>query len=199
MRFNKYILSYILLLIIFIIPFFMFEKVKAPSVYYSPESAFEQMSMFYMIMMFVYLFLLSSILISIKHAKHLLKNRGLLFVIYAPIIIILIYCIYVLFITSFLGGYKEIQYEIMSFQHCEIGNPCGAPLDYRQASLNLSESIFLILIIYYFILGSIAVYYRKIKSGVWNIVKSVCIKYIIMFAIAYIFLNIIIRTILLNP
>lgn len=199
MKLNKNIISYILLLIVFIIPYFMFEKVKAPSVHYYPESAFEQMNMFYAIMMFIYFFLLTSILISIKYVKDLLKNRGLLFAIYIPVTIIIIYFTYALFKISFLEGYKDIQYEIMRSQYCEIGNPCGAPPDYRQASLNLSDWIFLILIAYYFILGLIVIYYKKIKKDTRDVIKTVCIKYIIIFLIAYIFFNIIIRTILLNP
>ncbi|MCK5332561.1 hypothetical protein KAJ41_01705 [Candidatus Parcubacteria bacterium] len=181
-KLNKYFIGYILFLIIFILPYFLLESVDAPLYEYSVDyDNSVEIKAFYLIILFNYFVLLTSLLINIKN-KYLEKNCLLVSVLSLPTLLAVLYLMFILTDTVFLGGYERMLDLFI-----------GYPFDLILVAFNILNWVIKILIFCYLVLGIFGIYYKTADKYEGKIVEKISLRYILMFVALYIFLNVIIK------
>ena len=191
LKLNRYLITYFFLLIVFIVPYFMFESFEAPSIYeYSADYNLSVIiKTFYLIILYNYFVLLTSLLINVKN-KYLEKNKVLLSLLSFPALLAVLYSMFVLTDISFLGGYERMVDSMMEY-----------PFNYIQVSFYISNWTIRILIFCYLLLGIFGVYYETADKNEGKIIEKISLRYIFIFILSYIFLNVVIKamTIVMIP
>jgi len=164
LKLNKYIVSYILLLIIFIIPIFLFKPFVDLnySDYMGYNNVFEDANSIYKMFIITAFILLLVIVLSINNLKEIKTKKKLFVLNTLPLLLILL--ISFVFLTIIALDYQGFQKNLI-YPPCEPMKPCGTPLDYVQAYNNIINFLLYYLFIYHAILLSYGIYYfRKIDN-----------------------------------
>ncbi len=166
LKLNKYIVSYILLLIVFIVPLFLFKPFVDLnySDYIGYDNAFEDANSIYKMFISIVFILLAAIILNINYLKEI-KIKKKLFILNILPLILLILC-FILSSISIALDQQSFQKEFFIMNTpCEPTMPCGIAADPKKGICNVIEFVLSYVSIYYIAMLFYGIYYfRKIDN-----------------------------------